>query len=150
MMNRGEDPDALYTVVRANAWRILLTETLRGLAGGLAVAAVIYWATGRPALLAVALGGWALGGIWFALLRNRAALELVEDAVWGPAPPGLGREGIRLSDIDREAGYRPGRLRALFGQRRILSRTGREIAFNRLWYDPSEMDAFLRRLGVDD
>ncbi len=149
MINLGEGPDALYTVVRASAWRIFLTESLQGLAGGLAVAAVVCWATGRPALLAVALGGWVVGGIWFALLRNRAALELVEETVWGPAAPGMGREGIRLTDIDREAGYRTGRLRALSGWRRILSRSGREITFCRLWYDPSEMDDFLRRIGVD-
>lgn len=149
MINLGEGPDRLYTVVRASAWRIFFTESLRGLAGGLAVAATIFWTTGRPALLAVALGGWVAGGIWFTLLKNRAALELVEETIWGPAAPGPGREAIRLTDIDREAGYRPGWWRGRTGWRRILSRSGREISFCRLWYDPSELDDLLRRIGVE-
>jgi len=145
----GGDQDVLCRVVRAAPWRVLLVESLRAFAVGLAVAAVLSWTTGRPVLLVVAAAGWLFGGIWSALLRNRAELELVEGTVWGPAAPGPGREGIRLTDIDREAGYRPGRLSALSGRRRLLSRSGREISFNRHWYDPSEVDGFLSRIGVE-
>ena len=149
MNDTGGASSALYTVVRASAWRVFLTEFVRGLAGALAVAAVVAWATGRPVLLAAGMAAWFGGAICFALVKRRAELELVEGTLWGPAAPGPGREAIRLDDIDREAGYRRGAFDAFFGKRRILSRSGREISFNRFWYDPSEMDEFLIRIGVD-
>jgi hypothetical protein len=53
-----------------------------------------------------------------------------------------------LEEIDRNARPTWGLLAPFLGWRQIRGRGGEKIRYCRLWYDPTDLDTFLMRLGL--
>jgi hypothetical protein len=144
----------LYEVARASALRIYVFNVIHLTIGAAVAAGVTAWYGDEPGFLALAPVFGLLGAVFPALRHRNAALENVEGTLWGPSANGSipgdphDRVRIRLEEVDRNARNTWGLLAPLLGWRRIRAHDGREIRYCRLWYDPTDLDTFLMRLGL--
>jgi len=144
----------LYEVARASPVRIFLASSIQLAIGAAVAAAVTYWITGKPVVLVVAVAIGLVSAVVPALNHRCASLERVEETLWGPSSngwiPGDSRERarIRLEDIDRNARTTWGLLAPFLGWRQIRGRRGEKIRYCRWWYDTTDLDTFLTRLGL--
>lgn len=149
-----EPNDEMYSCVKPSKVRLFLVSAAYYTAATAGAMAVTAWLSGKPALLAMAPLGGIAAALGMAYRHRHATLERVEGTLWGPAGGGWfssdadDRMQIRLGEIDRNAEAKWGALPGLFGWRRICGHRGQEIRYCRLWYDPTDLDTFLMRIGL--
>jgi hypothetical protein len=141
--------DGLGTEVPVSTVRMLLITCMENVFWLFILSVAVALITGRPEAMAGTVAGLVLGLGYTLLRRRNASLRLDEGVLWGPTRGLKDRLRIDIEDVVRERSGGVGWASRLFGHRRIRSRSGREIQYNRHWYDPGRLETLLMRIGLD-